>query len=292
MYHMKSIKNILILGASGMVGSTLIRYFSSNSNFRVYGSVRTSNLERQLKVRAPKAQIISSINVENSDDLSRLFASIKPNLVVNCVGLVKQLSYSNDPLLALPINSLLPHRLAHLCQIVGARLVHFSSDCVFSGKKGNYIESDVPDATDLYGRSKLLGEVDYPNAITLRTSLIGHELQEIRSLVSWFLAQESNVQGFTKTIFSGLPAVEMARVIQEYVLPHPDLHGVYHLSVDPISKHDLLSMVKDAYGKKIEIIPDDSLVIDRSLDSTCFREVTGFVPKPWPELVQNMHNFG
>jgi len=224
--------------------------------------------------------------------LTRLFDSVKPDFVVNCVGIVKQLPQSNDPLAVLPINSLLPHRLARLCEIVGARLVHLSSDCVFSGKKGSYLESGVPDATDLYGRSKLLGEVDYPHAITLRTSLIGHELQGARGLVNWFLTQEGSVRGFTKAIFSGLPTVEIARVIEEHVLPHPELHGVYHLSADPISKYDLLSTVKDVYGKQIEIIPDDSLAIDRSLDSTRFQEATGFVSKPWYELVQAMHDFG
>ena len=135
-----------------------------------------------------------------------------------------------------------------------ARLIHFSTDCVFSGKKGSYLENDVPDAMDLYGRTKLLGEVDYPHAITLRTSLIGHELNGTRSLVNWFLAQEGSVRGYTKAIFSGLPAVEIARVIEKYVLPHPELHGVYHLSADPISKHDLLSIVKDVYSKQVEIL--------------------------------------
>jgi len=289
---MKQTKKILILGAAGMSGSALIRYFSSDVNFTVYGSVKTSNLVRQLEARAPNAQIISSINVENQDCLTRLFDSVKPDFVVNCVGIVKQLPQSNDPLAVLPINSLLPHRLARLCEIVGARLVHLSSDCVFSGKKGSYLESGVPDATDLYGRSKLLGEVDYPHAITLRTSLIGHELQGARGLVNWFLTQEGSVRGFTKAIFSGLPTVEIARVIEEHVLPHPELHGVYHLSADPISKYDLLSTVKDVYGKQIEIIPDDSLAIDRSLDSTRFQEATGFVSKPWYELVQAMHDFG
>jgi len=221
-----------------------------------------------------------------------VFDEALPDVVVNCVGVVKQLAAADDALISIPLNSLLPHRLAHLCAETGSRLIHFSTDCVFSGKKGSYLESDVPDATDLYGRSKLLGEVDYPHAITLRTSLIGHELHGARSLLSWFLAQEGSVKGFTKAIFSGLPTVEIARVIEEYLLPHPDLHGVYQLSVDPISKHDLLSIVKDVYGKQIEIIPDDSLVIDRSLDSNRFREATGFVPKPWSELVQAMYDFG
>jgi len=282
---------LLILGASGMLGNALLRYFSAKGFFQVYASVRDYGSLSNI-ASVPNCKKIAGVDAGNLDDLRRVFDEAQPDVVVNCVGVVKQLTAAEDALISIPLNSLLPHRLAHLCAETVCRLIHFSTDCVFSGKKGSYFDSDIPDATDLYGRSKLLGEVDYPNAITLRTSLIGHELHGARSLVNWFLAQESSVKGFTKAIFSGLPTVEVARVIEEYVLPHPDLHGVYQLSVDPISKHDLLSIVKDIYGKQIEIIPDDSLVIDRSLDSTRFQEATGFVSKPWYELVQAMHDFG
>ena len=282
---------LLILGANGMLGNTLLRYFAEKESFQVSASVRNAISFRNL-VGEHNYRLITGVDADNENDLRRVFDEAKPDVVVNCIGVVKQLAAAEDALISIPLNSLLPHRLAHLCAKTGCRLIHFSTDCVFSGKQGSYFESDIPDATDLYGRSKLLGEVDYPSAITLRTSLIGHELHGARSLLSWFLAQEGRVRGFTRAIFSGLSTVEIARVIKEHVLPHPELHGVYHLSVDPISKHDLLSMVKDVYGKKIEIIPDDSLVIDRSLDSTRFREATGFVPKPWSELVQAMHDFG
>ena len=286
-----TIMRVLIIGANGMLGNTLLRYFAAKESFQVIASVRNTRSLCNM-ADAPNHQLITGVDAENLDDLRLVFDEAKPDMVVNCVGIVKQLAAAEDALVSIPLNSLLPHRLASLCAENGSRLIHFSTDCVFSGKKGNYLESDVPDATDLYGRSKLLGEVDYPHAITLRTSLIGHELHSARSLLNWFLAQEGSVKGFTKAIFSGLPTVEIARVIEEHVLPHPDLHGVYHLSVDPISKYDLLSIVEDVYGKKIEIIPDDSLVIDRTLDSTRFREATGFVPKPWSELVQAMYDFG
>ena len=282
---------LLIIGASGMLGNTLLRYFAAKDSFQVVASVRNSRCSYNM-ADAANYQLITGVEAENPDDWRRVFDEARPDVVVNCVGVVKQLAAAEDALVSIPLNSLLPHRLASLCAETGCRLIHFSTDCVFSGKKGGYLESDIPDATDLYGRSKLLGEVDYPHAITLRTSLIGHELHGARSLLSWFLTQEGCVKGFTKAIFSGLPTVEIARVIEDYVLPHHELHGVYHLSVDPISKHDLLSIVKDVYGKKIEIIPDHSLVIDRSLNSTRFREATGFVPKPWSELVQAMHDFG
>jgi dTDP-4-dehydrorhamnose reductase len=229
--------------------------------------------------------------MENVDSLTHLFAVVHPDVVINCIGLVKQLAEADAPLIAIPINSLLPHRLARLCELAGARLVHMSTDCVFSGEKGMYTEADAADAKDLYGRSKYLGEVDYPHAITLRTSIIGHELDGARSLIGWFLAQEGSVKGYRRAIFSGLPTVEIARVIRDHVISHPDLHGIYHVSAEPINKFDLLTLVAQTYGKAIDISADDQLVIDRSLDSTRFRQATGFKPKPWPELVRSMREF-
>jgi dTDP-4-dehydrorhamnose reductase len=235
---------LLILGASGMLGNTLLRYFAAKESFKVSASVRGAGSLRPIACET-NYQLISGVDAENADHLLRVFDIARPDVVVNCVGVVKQLAEADDALVSIPLNSLLPHRLARLCAATGSRLIHISTDCVFSGEKGGYLETDIPDATDLYGRSKLLGEVDYPNAITLRTSLIGHELHSARSLVNWFLAQEGSIRGFTKAIFSGLPTVEIARVIEAHVLPNPELHGLYHLSVNPISKHDLLSIVKD-----------------------------------------------
>jgi len=282
---------VLIIGSAGLLGSTLLRYLVGKDDVEIFGTVR-SFAPVQLLPENLRTRILSNVDVENFDHLLKLFSNIRPDVVVNCVGIVKQLSEANDPLTAIPINSLLPHRLAKLCAVVGARFIHFSTDCVFSGSKGMYKESDSPDATDLYGISKLLGEVSYANAITLRTSLIGQELREKRSLVNWFLSQSGSVKGFRRAIFSGLPTVEIARVLHRFVLPNSDLRGLYHLSVDPISKLDLLNLVAKAYGKEIEIMPDDGLVIDRSLDSSLFRAATGYRPRPWPELVQAMYEFG
>jgi dTDP-4-dehydrorhamnose reductase len=212
-------------------------------------------------------------------------------VVINCIGLVKQLAEADDPLLALPINAMLPHRLARLCDVASARLVHVSTDCVFSGARGNYIEGDSPDAQDLYGRSKLLGEVDYPHAVTLRTSIIGHELSSANGLVGWFLAQQGRVSGYRRAVFSGLPTIELARVIRDHVLPRPALRGTYHVSASPINKFDLLKLVARTYGKEIEIVEDDAVLIDRSLDSTRFRTETGYAPDDWPALVARMHAF-
>lgn len=281
---------LLILGASGMLGNAVLRIFAQSPGYQAFGSVRSASAMR-LMPKELHANIVTNVDVENSDNLTRLFAVVRPDVVINCVGLVKQLAEVDDALSAIPINALLPHRLARLCEVAGARLVHMSTDCVFSGTKGMYTEADMSDAKDLYGRSKYLGEVDYPHAITLRTSIVGHELDGARSLVGWFLAQDEHVKGFKRAIFSGLPTVEIARLIRDHVIPHPELHGLYHVSADPINKFDLLTLVAQAYGKVIEIRPDDQLVIDRSLDSTRFRQATGFRPKPWPELVQAMHEF-
>jgi dTDP-4-dehydrorhamnose reductase len=166
------------------------------------------------------------------------------------------------------------------------------TDCVFSGAKGMYTEADASDAIDLYGRSKYLGEVDYSHAITLRTSIIGHELDAARSLVGWFLSKEGSVRGYKRAIFSGLPTVEIARVIRDYVIPYPELQGVYHVSAEPINKFDLLTLVAQVYGKTITIISDEHLVINRSLDSTRFRQATGFAPKSWLEQIISMRDFG
>ncbi len=282
---------VLVLGASGMLGNAVVRLLSENSAWQVYGTVRNESVKRFFTADIA-GRLIAGVDVEQQDSLTAAYARTRPNVVINCIGVVKQLDEANDPLRSVPINTLLPHRLARLCDLAGARLVHLSTDCVFAGTRGMYAEQDVPDAHDLYGRSKLLGEVDYPNAVTLRTSIIGHELCSAHGLVGWFLAQQGPVRGFSRAIFSGLPTVELARAIRDFVLPNPDLHGVYHVSAEPISKHDLLKLVAAAYGRDTSIAPDDSLVVDRSLNSQRFRAATGYSPLPWPQMVQAMRAFG
>lgn len=285
----KKIK-ILVLGASGMLGNAVLRVLAESSSFETVGTVRSIQ-SASLLPEALRSLLIDNIDVENPDSLIGLFGQIKPDLVINCIGVVKQLSAATDPLAVIPINSILPHRIARLCLASGARMIHLSTDCVFSGARGMYLESDYADAKDLYGRSKFSGEVDYPNAITLRTSIIGHELSGSRSLIDWFLSQKNMVRGYKRAIFSGLPTVEIARLIRDYVIPRPDLHGVYHVSADPINKFDLLTLVAGIYNKDISVIPDETLVIDRSLDSTRFRSETGYKPAPWIELIKRMHHF-
>jgi dTDP-4-dehydrorhamnose reductase len=281
---------ILVLGASGMLGSAVMLSFIDDEHALVKGTVRSQSSLSALPKKI-RPHVHTDINVEDFDSLIELFNQERPDIVINCVGIIKQLTSSYNPLTTIPVNSIFPHRLAKLCLLVGARLVHMSTDCVFSGTRGGYLEGDQPDANDLYGRSKYLGEVDYPGCVTLRTSIIGHELNSSNSLIDWFLSQEGSVKGYKNAIFSGLPTNEMARVIRDYVFPNPDLRGLYHVSVDPISKYDLLHLVADIYGKNIQIVPDDSVKIDRSLNSQKFCEATGFEFKSWPQLINEMFNF-
>ena len=192
--------------------------------------------------------------------LINIFSSFKPDVVINCVGIIKQSDNSKHVLDSIPVNSLLPHRLSSLCRLLNARLIHFSTDCVFSGNKGSYLESDNPDPIDLYGRSKLIGEVMDQNTITLRTSIIGHELKSNKSLLNWFLSSQNEIKGYKNAFFSGLTTLEVAKVIEKYILPNPDINGLFHLASDRISKYDLLSKISEVYNHKIRIIPASTYV--------------------------------
>lgn len=281
---------ILILGASGMLGNAMIRVLSEKTDWQVYGTVRSEGAKRFFHPDIAE-RLLTGVDVEQQDSLLQAFTRVRPDVVINCVGLIKQLADAEDPLQAIPINALLPHRLARLCELAGARLVHISTDCVFAGDKGNYRESDPSDAKDLYGRSKLLGEVAYPHAVTLRTSIIGHELQSAHGLVGWFLSQHDRCNGYTKAIFSGLPTVVLAQIVCDVVIPRTELSGVYHVAAQPITKYDLLKLIADVYGKKIEIVPSDRLVIDRSLNAERFQSATGYIAPEWPELINLMHKY-
>ncbi|AZE88323.1 dTDP-4-dehydrorhamnose reductase family protein [Pseudomonas orientalis] len=279
---------ILVLGVTGMLGSAVFKYIASHTSHSVFGTMRGRGGRKYFDEKYAE-NFYSDVDVLDYEALVGVFEQARPDVVINCVGLIKQLAQAKDPLSTLPLNSMLPHRLSKLCALVGARLVHISTDCVFTGEKGMYLESDLSDAVDLYGKSKFIGEVqDQPHAITLRTSIIGHELASNASLVDWFLSQEGTVKGFTKAIFSGVPTSELARIITDFVIPNPELFGLYHVSAEPIDKFTLLNEIAKIYEKKIEIVPDDQLAIDRSLDSTRFRQAVGYVPPAWPDLIQFM----
>ena len=279
---------ILVLGVSGMLGSMAFRLLGEREDLRVVGTARSASVRGRFP---PESDIRTGLAAEDLSGVAALLNDVRPAAVINCIGVVKQAAASHDPLQALPVNTLFPHQLARLCALGGIRLVHISTDCVFSGRRGGYVESDEADATDLYGRSKLLGEVEGPGAVTLRTSIVGPELNGANGfgLLEWFLAQEGPVRGFTRAVFSGLTTPELTRVIADHVLARPQLEGVYHVSAAPISKYDLLELFAAAYGRaSIAIARDDSVVIDRSLDSTRFRQATGYAPPDWRDMIEAM----
>ncbi len=285
-------KKVLILGMTGMLGHTMFTWLSEFSSFDIYATARSLNGFARRFSPELLAKVRTAVEAHNFDSILAAVSDIRPDVVINCIGIVKQAPAANDYHTSIAVNALLPHRLALVCRNAGVRFIHVSTDCVFDGEKGCYTENDKPNPTDLYGKTKLLGEVKYPHCVTLRTSIIGHELKGKYGLIEWFLAQKGKVRGFTRAIYSGLPTVELARIISEYVIPQEELRGLYHVSSDPISKYDLLKLTAMVYDKKIEIEPYHDFCLDRSLDSTLFRSVTGYQPPSWPVLIGKMwHNF-
>jgi len=274
---------ILILGSSGMIGRTMFHVLAQRSDWQVIGSVRAKVFDGT----AP-GPVVGGIDLTNHDHLERLFGQARPEVVINCAGLTKHLPEGNAPIPALAMNALLPHRLAQLCEIAKARMIHVSTDCVFSGDAGDYKEQDATDATDVYGKTKALGEVTTGNAVTLRTSTIGHEHGTRFGLLEWFLAQ-NQCKGFRHAIFSGLPSVEFARVVRDIVIPNPSLRGLYHVGANPIDKLSLLQGIAHIYRKDISIAIDETFRINRSLNTDKFMAATGYQAPAWPELIEAMY---
>jgi dTDP-4-dehydrorhamnose reductase len=274
---------ILVLGSSGMIGRTMFHVLAQRSGWQVFGSVRAKAFEGT----AP-GPVVAGIDLTNHDHLERLFGQARPEVVINCAGLTKHLPEGNTPIPALAMNALLPHRLAQLCVIAKARLIHVSTDCVFSGDVGNYKEQDATDAADVYGKTKALGEIATGGAVTLRTSTIGHEHGTHFGLLEWFLAQ-TQCKGFRHAIFSGLPSVEFARVVRDIVIPDLSLSGLYHVGASPIDKLTLLQLIARIYQKDIAIAIDETFRINRSLNTDKFAAVTGYSAPAWPELIEAMY---
>ena len=284
---------VLVLGAMGMLGHAVYYILAKKYDLDVSGTVRNQNEFNALK-KVFDAKLLKKIrygvDAGNMDSIQKVVEDIRPDIVINCIGLIKQAKTGKDPLPNITLNAQLPHLLAKICEANDARMIHVSTDCVFDGEKGNYTEDDVPDAKDYYGMTKYLGEVDYPHCVTIRTSIIGHEIGTNLALVDWFLSQDEDVKGFTGAIYTGLPTVEIARIIHDFILPDQEISGLYHVSSDPVSKYDLLKLVAAQYEKDIRIEPSDEFHCDRSLISTRFREKTGYVPPAWPELVSQLHD--
>ena len=275
---------ILILGGAGMLGHKMFQTMSGR-----FPDVMCTFRGARPGMLATEEQAVEGVDVEDIASLERLIAKMSPETVINCVGVVKQRATANDPVLTIKINSLLPHLLAEWQSKHGGRVVHFSTDCVFSGKKGGYSEEDAPDAEDLYGRTKLLGETVAENALTIRSSVIGREVANRQSLLEWFLRHRGGkVRGYRKVIYSGVTTNYMSELVSNIVESRLDVSGLYHVSSPAISKHDLLCLIRDAMGLDIEIEPDDEVVSDRSLVSDRFWAATGYEQPDWRALIAGL----
>jgi dTDP-4-dehydrorhamnose reductase len=277
---------VLVIGGTGMLGHKVVQVL--RDRFDVSCTIRASFASVERFDIFSKESTIENVNVEDIDSVAEAIKLSKPNVVINCVGVIKQLPSSKDVVKTLTINSIFPHQLASLAEPLGFRLITVSTDCVFAGSKGMYTEKDPADALDLYGRSKQLGEVMDDRNLTIRTSIIGREIGTAHSLIEWFLHQKGSVKGFVNAIYSGFPTVILAEVLADVIAKHPGLSGLYHVSSEPINKFDLLSLVKERMDVDIEIERFEDFRLDRSLDSTRFRTATGFEPLPWRELVDRM----
>lgn len=271
-----------------MLGHQAIRVLAPD--FEVWGACRDSNDLPDLGV--PRDRMLDGLDATSADSASSFIERVQPDLVINAAGIVKQRKDAKAAIPSIVVNSLWPHLLADACARAGARMVHVSTDCVFSGARGGYVESDVPDAFDLYGRSKLLGEIsDREHVVTLRTSIIGWQLGEPTGLVGWFAAHRHEpLKGYTKAVFSGLTTRALTEVIRDVVLPDASLSGLWHVSVAPIDKHTLLGDLARYLGWDVDISPTDQPAIDRSLDSTRFQVRTGWNPPGWKGMLEELAN--
>ena len=278
---------VLVLGSTGMLGHKLIQNLSKHHE--VYGTIRGTLESYQYDAIIPKKQIIASISGTDILSIRKAIDTVMPDVVVNCIGIVKQLPEAQDAVISITVNSLLPHQIAEYCNEKGCRFIHYSTDCVFTGSKGQYTEEDFEDASDLYGKSKCLGEVRESEGLTLRTSLIGRQLHGNYSLIEWFLSNNGGeVNGYTKAIFSGLTTNAHAHVLNEIITKYSDLSGLYHLAAEPISKYDLLMMIKKEFDLEITIHPVDGEISDRSLDGSKLRRETGIRIPDWKTMIHEI----
>jgi dTDP-4-dehydrorhamnose reductase len=278
---------VLVFGGTGMLGHVVWRTF--RERFDTFVTLRSRVSEYEPLGLFDRDRAIEQVDGYDAESVARAFERVRPAVVVNCIGLVKQLAEANDPVASVTINALLPHRIAELCRRTGARLIQISTDCVFSGATGSYRESDRADADDLYGRTKRLGEVTDGSALTIRTSIIGRELRSTTGLVEWMLSRRGGrVDGFTRAFFSGVTTMTLARVLAEIIERHASLSGLYHVASQRISKHDLLLRLNESFGAGITIVPSDRVAIDRSLDGSRFAGATGVSIPDWPAMIREL----
>lgn len=276
---------ILVLGGNGMLGHRVALQLSQSHD--VTATVRVS--DERLAAMVPDAAQRAGVSADDFATVRQTIEDVRADAVVNCIGIVKQRDEAKAAVPSIAVNSLFPQLLAQLCSEMGIRMVHLSTDCVFTGTRGMYREDDVPDADDLYGRTKLLGEVGGEGVVTVRTSMVGWEIGRPHGLLEWFAAQRGGrCNGYRRGVFSGLSTAALADVIERLLTEWAELQGMWHVSVAPIDKYALLTMVRDALGWDVTIDPVDEPAIDRSLDSSRFRDVTGWEPPSWDEMVARL----
>lgn len=281
---------ILVLGATGMLGHTIYKFLNQSDEIECYGSIRnTKDKEFFDSHLSKKTRIFNDFN--NLKKLEKFIKKIKPQIILNCIGLIKQRDNSDNQPEAIFINSLLPHQISKVCNELGIRFIHFSTDCVFSGRKGNYKESDLPDARDIYGLSKFMGEINGKNNLTIRTSIIGHELKNSLGLLEWFLGEKKDIKGYSRAIFSGLTTLEVSRFLLDHIFKNNKIYGVYHLASEPITKLKLLKIINNVYKCKKNIISSSSLKINRSLDGSKLIEVTKYKVPNWEEMIKDLYRW-
>jgi dTDP-4-dehydrorhamnose reductase len=272
-----------------MLGHKLLQRL--RTHFEVAGTIREPEPNAELRRVLSNVKLYPEVAANNLASLGRAIDEWGAQVVLNCIGIVKQRPAAKDAIPSIAVNSLFPHQLAQLTTARGAKLIHFSTDCVFSGRHGNYVEDDLPDPIDLYGRSKLLGELATRGTLTLRMSIIGRELRGHLGLIDWFLSQRGcPVKGYAGALYTGLTTIATADLIGQLIRAHPTLEGLWHVSGEPISKFDLLQMVNRVYGLGWEIARDEGFFCDRRLDSSRFRKHTGWHPPSWEEMICSMHS--
>jgi dTDP-4-dehydrorhamnose reductase len=280
---------ILILGGDGMLGHQLLNSFKEK--FEVKVTLRKNINEYTQYEIFTHDNCFDHVDVRDFEKLASVIETFKPNVLINAVGIVKQRKDSKEIIPSLEINALLPHKLSLECGKYNTKVIHISTDCVFSGKTGMYDEESLADADDIYGRTKFLGELSLNNCLTLRTSIIGRELSRHNSLLDWFLAQNEPIKGFKNAIFSGFTTIELARIIEMMILKYPEASGIYNVSSEPINKYDLLKMISELLNHKIEIVPDESFFCNRSLSSNLFRKSFNYTPPSWLSMLSELKKF-
>jgi dTDP-4-dehydrorhamnose reductase len=278
-----------------MLGSMLVRRWAAMDGVDLYWAGRTP-IDRALADQVcPESYDLNAMTFGGSDldGFVQFLLRNRISTVVNCIGLIKQQQGGQDPVSAIAINALFPHLIAKACTAANARMIHVSTDCVFSGSKGHYRESDLPDSIDFYGRSKALGEVVAPH-LTLRTSIIGPELSRAAGygLLAWFWSQRTpQIAGYDRAIFSGLTTLALADLMFDILLHHPQLQGLYHAASAAIDKYTLLTKTRDHFGMSIDIQPDSGLNINRSLNGQRLDEVIGHPVPDWDTQLVQLRDF-